>query len=127
MNKTENSQDPKFGSKINEILNQFIFYSSVIGLDGLILCNIFNVLICLRKRIRQEMMGFYNVIISFWNILTLSFALIFYFPPTIHAQDIALVSDFLCASLNYALRLAIQARFYAVISIFSAHFLVFYY
>jgi hypothetical protein len=108
MNKTENSQDPKFGSKINEILNQFIFYSSVIGLDGLILCNILNVLICLIKRIRQEMMGFYNVIISTWNILTLSFAIIFYFPPTIHAQDIALVSDFLCATLNYALRVCVQ-------------------
>jgi hypothetical protein len=108
MNKTENSQDPKFGSKINEILTQFIFYSCVLGLDGLILCNILNILICLRKRIRQEMMGFYNVVISTWNILPLTFGFIFFFPSSIHAQDILLVSDFFCATLNYTLRVCVQ-------------------
>jgi len=108
MNKTENSQDPKFGSKINEILTQFIFYSCVLGLDGLILCNILNILICLRKRIRQEMMGFYNVVISTWNILPLTFGFVFFFPSSIHAQDILLVSDFFCATLNYTLRVCVQ-------------------
>jgi hypothetical protein len=101
-------QDKAFTKKINEILTQFIFYSCVIATVGFIICNILNIVICLRKRIRQKMMGFYNMAISFWNILTLTFGFIFFFPPTIHAQDILLVSDFLCATLNYSMRLSVQ-------------------
>jgi hypothetical protein len=108
MNLTENVNGNLFPLKINTILTQFIFYSSVIGIVSFIICNIINIIICCRKKIRQEMMGFYNVIISFWKILTLSLGFIFYFPPSIQAQDILLVSDFLCASLNYALRVCVQ-------------------
>jgi hypothetical protein len=108
MNLTENVDKKLFPQKINNILTQFNFYSSVVVIVGYIVCNIINIIICCRKKIRQQMMGFYNISISFWNILTLSFAFIFFFPPTIHAQDIVLVSDFLCASLNYTLRVCVQ-------------------
>ncbi len=92
MNKTENLQALEFSSMRNDILRHFIFYSCAIGIVGFIICNILNIAICLRKKIRQKMMGFYNVVISTWNILTLSFGFIFYFPPTIHAKDIVLLS-----------------------------------
>jgi hypothetical protein len=53
-------------------------------------------------------MGFYNLTISLFNILTLSIGLVFYLPPTIHAQDMLLVSNYSCAALNYAIRVSVQ-------------------
>jgi hypothetical protein len=108
MNLTENFEVELFPLKINNILTQFIFYSSVIGIVGFIVCNIINIIICCRKKIRQEMVGFFNVTISLWNILTLSLGFIFYFPPSIHMQDVLLISDFSCATLNYSLRVCVQ-------------------
>ena len=97
-----------FNQAINNFLTQFIFYSSVVVATTLILGNILNIAICMRKRIRKEMMCFYNIIISTWNIVTLSIGLLFYFPPSIIAQDLLLVSDFSCATLNYTLRVSVQ-------------------
>jgi hypothetical protein len=53
MNKTVNFQALKFRSKIDDILTHFIFYSSIIGINGLIFFNILNIIICCRKRIRK--------------------------------------------------------------------------
>jgi hypothetical protein len=62
----------------------------------------------MNKRIRKEMMGFYNITLSLVNILTLSIGLLFYFPPTFHAQDLLLASNISCATLNYSLRVCVQ-------------------
>jgi hypothetical protein len=98
----------KFALKMNDILTDFIFYSCVFGVSSLILGNILNIIICLRKKLRQEIMSFYNIIISTWNILIFVCGLFFYFPPSIHMQDVLLISDFLCASLNFSLRVCVQ-------------------
>jgi hypothetical protein len=102
------TNDKSFSSQMNDILTQFIFYSSVVGATTLVVGNILNILICLRKRIRQEMMAFYNINISFWNILVFVFGLCFYFPPSVRIRDFLLMSDFLCATLNYTLRVCVQ-------------------
>jgi len=97
-----------FNQAINNFLTQFIFYSSVVIVTILLLGNILNIAVCMRKRIRKEMMCFYNIVICTWNIVTLSIGLLFYFPPSIKAQDLLLVSDFSCATLNYTLRVSVQ-------------------
>ena len=107
MNVTNNLGDKSFSSQMNDILTQFILYSRVVGVSTLVAGNILNILICLRKRIRQEMMAFYNVVISTWNILTFLVGVCFYFPPAVNVQDFLLESDFLCASLNYTLRVCV--------------------
>jgi hypothetical protein len=102
-----NSDHILFISHMNDILTHLIFYTSVVGVSILVAGNIFNILICLRKRIRKEMMGYYNIVISMWNILTFGVGLCFYFPPAVYIQDFLLASNFLCATLNYTLRVCV--------------------
>ena len=97
-----------FAQRTNDFLGKFIFYSCVIGLTGFMLGNILNIMICLRKRIRKEMMGFYNIIISIWNILALVSGFVMFFPSSIHIQDLLLVSDFSCVAINYVMRVCVQ-------------------
>ena len=105
---TANTNDTQFIREINEFLAKFIFYSSVTVVMSYILGNILNILVCLRKRIRKEIMGYYNVIISIWNILALSTGLTLYFPTSIYVEDLVLLSDFSCASINYVMRVCVQ-------------------
>ena len=100
--------DIGFTHWINDFLANFIFYSCVIVVMSYILGNILNILICLRKNIRKEIMGYYNVIISIWNILALSTGLTLYFPTSIYVEDLVLLSDFSCASINYVMRVCVQ-------------------
>ena len=97
-----------FAQKINDVLGKFIFYSCVIVVTSFLLSNILNILVCLRKRIRKEMMGFYNIIISIWNILALVSGFVMFFPSSIHIQDLLLVSDFSCVAINYVMRVCVQ-------------------
>jgi hypothetical protein len=86
-----------------------MFYSCVLVVVVFVLGNVLNIAICLRENIRKEMMGYYNVLISFWNILSLAFlTFILYFPQSIQEQDLTLISNFSCASINYITRICIQ-------------------
>jgi hypothetical protein len=99
----------EFNTKINTILSKFMFYSCVLVVVVFVLGNVLNIAICLRENIRKEMMGYYNVLISFWNILSLAFlTFILYFPQSIQEQDLTLISNFSCASINYITRICIQ-------------------
>jgi hypothetical protein len=46
--------------------------------------------------------------ISIWNILTLSFGFISFFPASIHTQDFLLKSDFACATISFLLRVCMH-------------------
>ena len=105
---TVNTNAKQFVLEINEFLLRFLFYSCVIVVNGCILANVLNIVICLRKKMRKKMMGFYNIIISIWNILAHAFGFALYFPPSIQIQDLSLASDFLCASINYGLLVCAQ-------------------
>ena len=106
MNETDNFE---FNTKINTVLSRFMFYSCVIVVVVFVLGNVLNIAICMRETIRKEMMGYYNVLISFWNILSLAFlTFILYFPQSIQEQDLTLISNFSCASINYITRICIQ-------------------
>jgi hypothetical protein len=108
MNSTENPQENVFILKINEFVTKFNFYTSLIGSTCLLFGNIFNIIICLRKKIRQEIMGFYNIVISTWNIIITIFGILFYLLPTIDVKDLQLISDFSCATLNFTMRISVQ-------------------
>ncbi len=108
MNSTNLTDDRLFVLKINTILDQIGFYTCVVGIDICILGNILNVLICMRKAIRKEIFGFYNIMISIWNILVLFFGFISFFPASIHAQDLLLKSDFACATISFLIRVSVH-------------------
>ena len=113
------SSQTSFILQINDFISEFIFYSSITIVVPLILGNILNILICARKNIRKEIIGIYNVVISIWNILALSFGLSLYFPASISIQDLTLTSDFLCVTINYVMRVSVQmsAWLYVIMTI----------
>jgi hypothetical protein len=98
------TNDRQFVLRISTILDQLVFYACVVGIDISILGNIINILIFLRKTIRNEIISFYNIMISIWNILTLVFGFITFFPASIHAQNLLLKSDFACATISFLMR-----------------------
>jgi hypothetical protein len=108
MNNTQKIQENEFILKINEFVTKFNFYTSLIGSTCLLFGNIFNIVICSRKKIRKEIIGFYNIVISSWNIIITIFGIIFYLLPTINVKDLQLISDFSCATLNYTMRVSVQ-------------------
>jgi len=108
MNSTNSTGDRQFVLRISTILDQLIFYACVVGIDVYILGNIVNIIVCLRKSIRKEMISFYNIMISLWNILVLIFGFISFFPASIHTQDLILKSDFACATISYVIRVCVH-------------------
>ena len=108
MNQTDMYDEMAYALKINNFLAEFIFYSCSLVVVCYLLGNMLNILVCARKRIRKEMMGFYNIVISFWNIMVLLSALFLYFPPSIHVQDLLLRSNFSCATINFVMRVCVQ-------------------
>ena len=105
---TETTTETIFLQEINEFIRQLSFYTSLTVVLVFIIGNILNVIICLRKRIRKEIIGFYNIVISSWNIVVLFNGLLLYFPASINAQDLLLFSDLTCILINYLTRTNVQ-------------------
>ena len=101
-------QDANFVAKINQILTNFFFYSCSLLVSSFILANIVNILICLRSRIVKEMIGFYNIIISVFNILTLVLGSLIVYPITLNFQDLVEISNFSCITITYFSRVSVQ-------------------
>ena len=53
-------------------------------------------------------MGFYNVVISIWNILAPASGFVIFFPASTHGQDLFLISNFSCVTTNYVTRVCVQ-------------------
>jgi hypothetical protein len=109
----------EFVHKQNKLIKELIFYSFTICIDILIVGNMLNLAICLRRNLRREMLGFYNIFLSIFNMLTLITGFIQLFPHSINAQDIMLVSDYTCVCLAYFGRVIIQmtAWLYVFVSV----------
>jgi hypothetical protein len=101
-------QDVNFVAKINQIITHFLFYSCSIVVNSFILVNILNILICLRSRIIKEMIGFYNIIISVFNIFTLVLGSLIVYPITLNLQDLIEISNFSCITITYFSRVSVQ-------------------
>lgn len=101
--------DKEFIVEMNKLLKECIFYSFVIVVNFLILGNIFNICICLRKKLRQEMLGFYNILISVFNILALVLSYVNHFPQSLNVQyEIVSASNVTCALFSYLGRVTVQ-------------------
>ena len=93
----------------NQLLKQLIFYTNAICVNILIVGNILNIGICLRKTIRREMLAFYNILISILNILVLVISLAQLFPLTFNLNYyLTSTSDQACALLTFTGRVSIQ-------------------
>ena len=109
MSSNEVREREEFIEKTNQLLKQLIFYTNAICVNILIVGNILNIGICLRKTIRKEMLAFYNILISILNILVLVISLAQLFPLTFNLNyDLASMSDQACALLTFTGRVIIQ-------------------
>lgn len=98
--------DKEFVAKINDILTKVLFYSGTILSSIFILGNILNILIWSRKKLIKEMIGFYNIIMSFFNILAIVMLNLLYYPTTLNFQDFTTFSNFSCVSIMYFTRVS---------------------
>jgi len=101
-------EDEDFIAKINQILKNFIFYSCSILISILTLGNVLNILICLRRFLLKEMIGFYNIIISTFNILALVLGTLIVYPITLGYTDLLVRSNFACITITYFSRVSVQ-------------------
>jgi hypothetical protein len=101
------SQSENFVAKMNHILTHFFFYSCSILISILVLGNILNILICLRKSLIKEMIGFYNIIISVFNVFTLVLGSLIVFPIALNYDDLLVTSNFACITIMYCSRVSV--------------------
>ncbi len=101
-------QDEDFISSINFAISQVNFYSSTLICSIGIVGNILNILLCLNERIQKRTMGIFNLLMSIFNILSLTSVLIIYLPPSAGNQDLTLTSDFSCKMLYYFNAVCVQ-------------------
>ena len=85
--------------------------------------NFLNILICLRKELRNGVLGYYNFLISIFNILAFVTILFFYFPITIGLKSIANMSYSSCAILTYSTRVLIQMSLWINVGVTIDRFL----
>jgi hypothetical protein len=78
--------------EITNLRYSFTFYSLIIVCTFGLFTNILNILLSLRKEIQKTTMGYYNIIMSIFNILTLATRMLFIF-PTIGETGIILTSN----------------------------------
>ena len=93
---------------INYFIENTRFYASILMPTTGLFTNILNIIICLRKTLRTNLVGYYNFTISTWNILLFITFLIVYLPPIVYKQDLTLKSNTLCWSLSYVSRIMPQ-------------------
>jgi len=95
-------------SHLNSISNRIIFYGTTLITTFSIVSNLLNIAICLRKELRTSLLGYYNILMSTFNILAFVVTLFFDFPQTIGLKNLANSSNISCATLSFALRVVIQ-------------------
>jgi hypothetical protein len=95
-------------SHLNSISNRIIFYGTALITTFSIVSNLLNIAICLRKELRTSLLGYYNILMSTFNILAFVVTLFFDFPQTIGLKNVANSSNISCATLSFALRVVIQ-------------------
>jgi hypothetical protein len=108
---------------LNLISSRIIFIGSIAIASVGIVSNILNIAICLRQRLRSSLLGYYNVLISIFNILVLIIMLLIYFPIIIGRTNLANLSDISCATLTFALRVFIQMSIWINVGVTVDRFL----
>ena len=84
------------------------YLCTVIGNIGII-ANILNIIVCTRKRLQQNTMGFYNILMSSFNILTIIFfGYLTLFSQSIGQEQLLLKSDASCKLISFFNRVFAQ-------------------
>ena len=95
-------------SQLSQFQNEIAFYSCLIIGNMSFASNILNILVCMRKKHRKEALGFYNPLMSVFNILSTMFGYLSLFPMTIGGQDLQVSSDYACILISYMGRICVQ-------------------
>ena len=93
--------------RISTIISKLIFYTCSVGLTVIIFTNILNILVFLRVKIRTTIMGFYNILMSVFNLLAVASGFLVYFPMSL-GSDISLNSEYACVLISYFCRVFVQ-------------------
>ena len=93
---------------LNFLIEKMVFYSVIIMPTIGIFTNILNIAICMRKKLRTSLLGYYNFLISTFNILLFIDSSIVYLPPAVYQKDLSNSMDFLCWSLSFISRVLPQ-------------------
>ena len=99
--------DQQFKDNLTYIQSQIATCSCIIIILLGITTNILNVLICSRKKIRKESLGFYSPLMSILNILSLIFGLFIVYPPL---SEVLLISTLTCVIFSYLSRITLHTN-----------------
>ena len=90
------------------ISNQITYYTCLTIVNLGFITNILNIVICSRKRMHVNTMGFYNILMSIFNILSFVCAYLLFFPVSAGLKDLLLESYYSCILVTYSTRVFIQ-------------------
>ena len=98
-----------YSANLKTVQGQFGYYSCLLmGNIGLI-SNLLNIVVCMRrKKIRRVSMGFYNPLMSLFNILNMIFAYLYFLPVGMGLESLFFRSDYHCILLSYLGRICVQ-------------------
>ena len=85
----------------------FLYYANLTIIPLGIFLNLLKILIFLRKRFKNKMIGFYYIIISISDILGISFGFVLFIGQSLN-YDLSSISNFTCKFLNFGLRVFLQ-------------------
>ena len=90
------------------ISNQIAYYSCLTIVNLGFVTNILNIVICSRKSMHANTMGYYNILMSLFNILSFVCAYLLFFPVSAGLKDLLLESYYNCILVTYFTRVFIQ-------------------
>ena len=102
------AEESVFILNLNKISNDIVYYTCITIVNIGFASNILNILICSRKSMQTNTMGYYNILMSIFNILSFVSAYLLFFPVTIGKKDILLDSYISCIIVTYLPRVFIQ-------------------
>ena len=107
-NKSEIEANRIFILNLYTLADKLVYYSTFSVATIGIASNILNIIISSRANLRKKAMGFYNIIISIFNILIIVVGSIQYFPTSIGAVNFFLISNFWCVLMTSSSRILIH-------------------
>ena len=103
-----NKNDTAFYELIAEIETKSIFYTFIIASNIGIILNIMNIRTYSRRAFSHKTVGFYNIIMSTFHILSIVTGYLYFFPASIGKPDLTLASDWACVSILFTISICTQ-------------------
>ena len=97
-----------FISYLTVIANKLSYYTCLLYSSIAFVSNIINIIICLRKKLQKSIVGLYNVIISIFNILSITVITLIIFPTTVGEKSLITSTYYGCILISYILQIVVQ-------------------